>query len=95
MYTLRQDRTLDLTTTHSNQKPGILTLSLDWSHRVVNSTAPNIIVSESDGSIALLSVREGGGLERTEEWHGHDFEAWIAAFNYWSPNVVYTGAYVR
>ncbi|KAI9098219.1 WD40-repeat-containing domain protein [Phlyctochytrium arcticum] len=78
--------------THHNDKEGVLTLSLDWSDRLsTNSRPPDIVVSESDGSIARITARESA-LERTEEWNGHDFEAWIAAFNYWNPEIVYSGA---
>ncbi|KND04073.1 uncharacterized protein SPPG_01515 [Spizellomyces punctatus DAOM BR117] len=74
---------------HSNGKDGVLSLSLDWSNRVNNSD-PRIIISESDGNIARLSIT-GGSIVRSEEWHAHEFEAWISAFNYWETEIVYTG----
>lgn len=49
----------------------------------------SIVVSLSDGSICTL----GGESELavTESWHAHDFEPWIAAFDCWDPNTVWTG----
>ena len=47
------------------------------------------MVSCSDGTISTL----GGESEWvvTESWHGHDFEPWIATFDCWEPNTVWTG----
>ncbi|TPX67934.1 hypothetical protein SpCBS45565_g03454 [Spizellomyces sp. 'palustris'] len=74
---------------HSNGKDGVLSLSLDWSNRV-NHSDPRIIISESDGNIARLSIT-GGSIVRSEEWYAHEFEAWISAFDYWETEIVYTG----
>jgi diphthamide biosynthesis protein 7 len=49
--------------------------------------SPQLLVSQSDGTIALLS----GELKLEHEWKAHDYEAWIAAFNYWNPSICYTG----
>jgi diphthamide biosynthesis protein 7 len=48
-------------------------------------------VSQSDGSIVVLSIDNQFGIRETSKWIAHDFEAWIAAFNYWDTNLVYTG----
>ena len=48
------------------------------------------MVSDSAGCINIVSVREGV-MEVTEEWKAHDYEAWIAAFDYHDTNTVYTG----
>lgn len=45
--------------------------------------------SFSDGHMAVYS------LERPDSalvWQAHDLEAWIGAFDYWQPSVVYSGA---
>lgn len=48
-------------------------------------------MSQSDGNIVVLSVDNQFGIRETNKWNAHDFEAWIAAFNYWDTNLVYTG----
>ncbi|CAG8546433.1 9398_t:CDS:10 [Ambispora gerdemannii] len=70
-----------------------LCLSLDWSNRSLSPSAPiSIIVTQNDGSASILTVdAQRGGMTKTRQWKAHDFEAWIGAFNYWSPNLIYTG----
>ncbi|KAJ8489776.1 hypothetical protein ONZ51_g2749 [Trametes cubensis] len=51
----------------------------------------NLIVSLSDGSLSLLQPEDGTGLAVTDSWHAHDYEPWIAAWDYWNTNVVYSG----
>lgn len=55
------------------------------------SLSESIVVSRSDGYLSLLTPGDDGKLEATEEWKAHDFEPWIAAFNYWDSNVIYSG----
>jgi hypothetical protein len=51
-----------------------------------------IISSDSKGQLHLLMVNEvGPGLELVASWQAHHFEAWIAAFNYWQTELVYSG----
>jgi len=70
----------------------VLCLSLDWSsRRSPSSSLGSLIVSLSDGSLALLCPENTGGLVVVESWHAHDHEPWIAAWNYWDTNVVYSG----
>ncbi|KAK0079458.1 hypothetical protein PV325_001246 [Microctonus aethiopoides] len=75
----------------------ILALSLDWS----TGKFPNcdkdgdveeakIIVSDSKGWITLFNLKSTD-LNIVESKRVHDFEAWIAAFNYWDPNTIYSG----
>ncbi|CAG8442502.1 10890_t:CDS:2 [Acaulospora colombiana] len=45
----------------------------------------------SDGSIVVVSVDNQMGILERGRWLAHDFEAWIAAFNYWNTNLIYTG----
>ncbi|KAJ1927588.1 hypothetical protein IWQ60_002807 [Tieghemiomyces parasiticus] len=78
--------------------PGTFYLSLDWSNRVHHpANEPNgdgeikVVASRNDGHIDLLQLRPDGQLELMATWGAHNFEAWIAAFDYWSPTTVYTG----
>ncbi|XP_060081067.1 diphthine methyltransferase-like [Ylistrum balloti] len=66
-----------------------LGLSLDWSNRVHNESA-HICSSTSTGDIHVHAV-DGGSLQPLTSWKGHDFEAWITAYNYWDTNLIYTG----
>ncbi|KAG8518612.1 Diphthine methyltransferase [Galemys pyrenaicus] len=51
-----------------------------------------IISSDSRGRLHLLKVSEEDlGLQDVVTWKAHRFEAWIAAFNYWQTDVVYSG----
>ncbi|KAJ3158820.1 Diphthine methyltransferase [Geranomyces michiganensis] len=71
--------------TVGNDKPGVLSLSLDWGPDV------QCVVSESDGTCALVAVIESGTLLRVMEWEAHGFEAWIAAWDRWNRERVWTG----
>lgn len=53
-----------------------------------------IISSDSKGQLHLLEVNGAGpALQEVVTWHAHHFEAWIAAFNYWQTEIVYSGWY--
>ncbi|KAJ3179597.1 Diphthine methyltransferase [Geranomyces variabilis] len=81
------DNGLGVTTaaTVSNNKPGVLSLSLDW------GPALQCVVGESDGTCALVELSESGSLRRVMEWEAHGFEAWIAAWDRWDRQKVWTG----
>ncbi|KAJ9060217.1 Diphthine methyltransferase [Entomophthora muscae] len=72
----------------------VLALSLDWSNKLYESD-PFIAVSFSDGTLGTLEV--GSKSDETiccstqQRWKCHDFEAWIAAVNYWCPTTVFSG----
>lgn len=72
-----------------------LALSLDWStgKRGRPSDQPlKIISSDSKGQLHLLVLDEAGPrLQQVATWQAHHFEAWVAAFNYWQTEVVYSG----
>ncbi|KAI8579842.1 hypothetical protein K450DRAFT_240592 [Umbelopsis ramanniana AG] len=73
--------------------PSVLCLSLDWSTRIRDRTSKTqIVTSHSSGEITLFDVNSTSDVTIVEQWQAHDLEAWIAAFNYWQTEVIYTGA---
>ncbi|XP_053987824.1 diphthine methyltransferase [Hylaeus volcanicus] len=92
---IEEKETLELLTekkiSHSDDE--VLVLSLDWcSGRWMdnNESNPKIVVSDSKGFISLFEINENE-LNEINSWSAHAFEAWIAAFDYWDTNVIYTG----
>lgn len=73
----------------------MLALSLDWStgrcvpHTCISDN-PHIVVSDSRGWISRFTLHRDN-LTRDLSWRAHDFEAWIAAFDYWHINSFYSG----
>lgn len=53
-------------------------------------TSALLVASSSDGKLSTWQVTDSG-LEKLAYWKAHDFEAWISAFDYWNPNLVYSG----
>lgn len=47
------------------------------------------MASISDGTIAIL--RGEGEFEIEQAWKAHDYEPWIAAFDYWDTEAIWTG----
>ncbi|XP_057581096.1 diphthine methyltransferase [Hippopotamus amphibius kiboko] len=72
-----------------------LALSLDWSTGKAGRASDQplkIISSDSNGQLHLLQVSEASpGVQAVGTWQAHHFEAWIAAFNYWQTEIVYSG----
>ena len=67
-----------------------LILSLDWSNSILDEECPRIVTSDSRGYINLLQVKNLH-IDLLQSFKAHEFEAWISAFNYWNPNIIYTG----
>jgi len=55
-----------------------------------SSTVGSLVVSLSSGSLCILGANEGG-FSAIDTWHAHDYEPWIAAWDYWDPCVIYSG----
>lgn len=65
--------------------------SLCWSPVFRDSDQSlKIVSSDSKGQLHLLQV-EDAGLRAAATWQAHRFEAWVAAFNYWQTEIVYSG----
>lgn len=69
-----------------------LLLSLDWSTGKFSSDEPEIVCSDSKGAIHRFKF-VNNELKREESWHAHEFEAWICAFYYWDPNIIFSGQF--
>ncbi|KAF8445936.1 WD-40 repeat-containing protein [Boletus edulis BED1] len=70
----------------------VLCLSIDWSNRRYPTNGlGNLIVSLSDGTLSLLRPCSQGELVVSNNWHAHDHEPWVAAWNYWNNSVIYSG----
>lgn len=69
--------------------PGKLCLSMDWSPECGKSQAT---ISDSAGQISICQFYEGAyNLQQILQWKGHQYEAWITAFDAWNSAVVYSG----
>lgn len=71
-------------------EPHVLCLSIDWNDRIGSQRLGSLVVSRSDGAISTLKP-VGSHFDVEMTWHAHDFEPWIAAWNYWQPDIVYSG----
>uniref|UniRef100_A0A8C5R5P5 Diphthine methyltransferase n=1 Tax=Leptobrachium leishanense TaxID=445787 RepID=A0A8C5R5P5_9ANUR len=70
-----------------------LALSLDWSTGRQEGGFPiKIVCSDSKGKLSLILVDESTpSMDIVCQWGAHDYEAWIGAFDYWNPDVVFSG----
>jgi diphthamide biosynthesis protein 7 len=62
-----------------------------YTHKIVlSSTSTNdVVASFSDGSIAVWNSDD---INAKQRWRAHSQEAWIAAFDCWHSDIVYSGA---
>lgn len=87
IFYLKEKRLVEVTSFVAS--PQKLCLSLDWSVKNGNSV---IAVSDSGGQISLCQFDEGTSkLCQTLQWIGHQYEAWITAFDAWNSDIVYSG----
>ncbi|KAJ3271994.1 hypothetical protein HDV01_006034 [Terramyces sp. JEL0728] len=87
LYQLQPNGQATAYQTLNNQK-NVLNLSVDWKNRLGGE--PDLLASQSDGNITLLTTTPGGLIQK-EEWNAHDLEAWTVSFNYHDTNTIYTG----
>lgn len=45
----------------------------------------------SNGSLCVLNPDSTGNLTIVNRWRAHDYEPWIAAWNYWDTSIIYSG----
>ncbi|KAL1740681.1 WD40-repeat-containing domain protein [Schizophyllum fasciatum] len=67
-----------------------LCLSLDWSNRRLPGSLGSLVVSLSNGSLALLRP-SNSELVLSDTWHAHDYEPWIAAWDSWNSDTIFSG----
>ncbi|XP_059059171.1 diphthine methyltransferase isoform X1 [Achroia grisella] len=90
-HLLKENNTISLKLwTDLSLSENTIALSVDWSTNRIPSEEPLLVVSDSHGAITALKVT-ANGLQSIGAWKGHDFEAWITAFNYWSADTFYSG----
>ncbi|KDQ63752.1 hypothetical protein JAAARDRAFT_29786 [Jaapia argillacea MUCL 33604] len=88
---LQSERRMEQVSSITCADPDILCLSLDWSNRrSPTSTLGSLVVSLSNGSLCLLQP-DRSGLSVINTWAAHDYEPWIAAWDYWNTNIIYSG----
>ncbi|KAF8337573.1 WD40-repeat-containing domain protein [Cantharellus anzutake] len=76
---LEHEHSLETVQSIDCAKADVLCLSIDWSdrRRLPVSGPGSLVVSKSDGHYS--------------NWCAHDFESWIAAWDYWDEHIVYSG----
>ena len=57
---------------------------------VVFSSVASIVTSDTKGYLNHIQVGEVE-MDLVNSWKAHDFESWIAAFNYADTNIIYSG----
>ena len=55
-----------------------------------NEKPESLVASRSDGYLSIIRPRESTFV-MTNEWHAHDFEPWIASWDCWDTNIIYSG----
>lgn len=103
LYAFKENKLTLLRSIQANSTKA-LCLSLDWSNRIGGhqggydlssrgkSYDSQVIVSQSDGTLAHLSNICESTTPVITTWKAHDYEAWTAAYDCWSAgNVVWSG----
>jgi diphthamide biosynthesis protein 7 len=73
----------------------LLARNIDFLFFAVLSYMSSLVVSLSDGNLCLLQPKDRAGLLITDTWVAHDYEPWVAAWNYWDMNIIYSGQSIK
>lgn len=74
-----------------DESPQSLALSLDWNNKVLTEVDPAVVASYSSGHLCVWRCTPAE-LVCDQQWQAHSLEAWIAAYDHWNPNIVYSGS---
>jgi len=66
-----------------------MSLSIAWSCPYKNGSQ-SIAFSDSGGYITLVNLND----QLIHSFKAHDFESWIVTYNYWEPNILFTGTFI-
>jgi len=66
-----------------------MSLSIAWSSLYENGSQ-SIAFSDSCGYITLVNLND----QLIRSFKAHNFESWIVTYNYWEPNILYTGKFI-
>ncbi|XP_011635859.1 diphthine methyltransferase [Pogonomyrmex barbatus] len=84
-----------ITKSKVSDNENVMALSLDWSTEKYSTSnplfSPHIIVSDTAGQVSHFTWRDTGDLMKNFTWPAHEFQAWIAAYDYDCSNLFYTG----
>ena len=58
--------------------------------RTCNRNDDSLVVSLSNGEIVLIRPGETG-YALAARWYAHKYEPWVATWDYWDRNIVYSG----
>ncbi len=91
LYKLTEDALSKSCDVSIGDESEFLALSLDWSDKKTTNPDAKIVVSDSKGGISIVKGNSAS-LEIISSWSkAHDLEAWIACFDAFNDNVVYSG----
>lgn len=65
---------------------------IDWNNRVANQESTRVCASHSNGDVSCSQLGQEGALTQMVSWKAHDLEVWVASFNQWQPDIIYSGS---
>lgn len=66
-----------------------MSLSIAWSCPYENGSQ-SIAFSDSGGYITLVNLNN----QLIRSFKAHNFESWIVTYNFWEPNILFTGTFI-